>query len=106
MADPVAVVDRTTPYEARVLLVPAVIVAVGVMRTQHAVLLEVSAIVTLDVASTGPPEPSFSAATIWLVELPSAPIVPGLAVRISCTAAVAVGIGVGVGVEVGVGVGA
>jgi hypothetical protein len=84
LADPGVVVDRTTPGEDELSLAPAGITVLAVVSGQQPVLLEVRAIVIALAARTALPPESTMRAVMLLVDVPSAAIVAGFALRIAC----------------------
>ena len=84
LEDPGVVVDLTVPRADELSLAPAGIVVVAPVSTQQAMLLDVSEMTIADAATTGAPSASTARAVMLLVEAPSAPMLAGLALRMTC----------------------
>jgi hypothetical protein len=84
VADPGVAVDITLPGADELSLAPAGIVVAELVRTQQTVLLDVSEIAIADAATTGDPTASTARAVMLLVEAPSATMLAGFALRITC----------------------
>jgi hypothetical protein len=84
LEDPGVVVDCTVPGADELLLAPAGIVVAEPIRTQQTVLLDVSEMTIADAATTGAPSESTARAVMLLVAAPSAPMLAGFALRMTC----------------------
>jgi hypothetical protein len=84
LEDPGVVVDLTAPGADKLSLAPAGIVVTESVRTQQTVLLDVSEMTIAAAATTGTPSESTARAVMLLVEAPSAPMLAGFALRMTC----------------------